>query len=410
MSRELVVADKKVPLASIETANLIPLLSGVRAEWRNKPLIQRVMRILPVDPGSACQRLLNAAIHDLKKKIVIAGLDIAAEAARIYKLPGVAKAEDVLDTYTTANIINLAYRMGILNRAEWRRMQRAYDIRRDLEHEDDDYEATAEDCAYIFTTCIQAVLARDPIQIVRVTDFKDVVESAAKAALSSELMDEYRLAPHVRQVEIVGYLIGTARDSKKADVIQVNAIDCLRDIRDDTIDSVKVQVAEELQERLGRAELTERLMKVAAAAGIVPYLKRARVLTFFEGLLKDFKKIGFRWPQNGEHANLLDDFEDFGGFDSCPEALRQQFVEWLVYCYIGEPGGYGTFGHSRRVFYSNSGAPRAKQILIDSAASVHGIVAALKDQKNMKQALSDKFVARRFDSLFDELEKTASKD
>jgi hypothetical protein len=410
MPQELVVPDRHPPLAPLGTNDLVPMLDQIRPEWRTKPLIRRVTRILSVDPASACQRLLNAAFHDLKKKIIIAGLDIAAEAARIYKLPGVTKVEDVLDTYTNANIINLAYRMGILNRADWRRMQRAYDIRRDLEHEDDDYEATPEDCLYIFTTSIQAVLSRDPIQVVRVADFKTVVESAAKTVLSSELMDEYRAAPHVRQVEIVGYLIGTARDAKKADVIQLHAVDCLRDIRDDTLESVKVQVAEELQERLGRAELTIRLMKVAAAAGIVPYLKRARVLSFFEEFLKRFKKVGFRWTENGNHADLLDDFEDFGGFESCPDALRQQFVEWMVLCHIGEPGGYGTFGQSRRVFYSNSGAPRAEQILRASAATVQPIVAALRDQKNVKRALADKFVARRFDALFDELEKEATKD
>jgi hypothetical protein len=40
--------------------------------------------------------------------------------------------------------------MGLLPRPEWRRVTRCYEIRRDLEHEDDEYEATVEDCIYIF--------------------------------------------------------------------------------------------------------------------------------------------------------------------------------------------------------------------------------------------------------------------
>lgn len=410
MAKEIAVVEDNAPLPSMKSDGLMLLLDQIRPEWRSKPLLQRVKRILPIDPGSACQRLLNAAIHDLRKKIIVAGLDIAAEAARIYKLPAVTKPEDILDTYNTAHIINLAYRMGILSRAEWRRLQRAYDIRRDLEHEDDDYEATPEDCLYIFTTCIQTILSRDPIQIVKVTDFKDVVESAAKAAPSSELLDEYRLAPHVRQVEIVQFLISTANESKKADVIQVNAIEVLRDIRKVTLDSVKIQVAEDLQSRLGRREFDPRIMKIAAAAGIVAYLKRARVLTFFEQLVRHFEQIGFRWPQNTEHPTLLDDFDDFGGFDSCPENLRKQFVEWMVKCYVGEPGGYGTYGQARKVFYSNSGAPRAERMLVESASSVHNIVSKLKDDKNMKRKLSDKFVARRFENLLDAIEKAAFTD
>jgi hypothetical protein len=49
--------------------------------------------------------------------------------------------------------------MGLLTRPEWRRLTRAYDIRRDLEHEDSEYEAGVEDCIYVFKTSIEAVLA-----------------------------------------------------------------------------------------------------------------------------------------------------------------------------------------------------------------------------------------------------------
>ena len=88
------------------------LLSHIRPEWRTKSLIKRVRALLPVDPSSACQRLLNAAIFDLRKKIVIAGIDLAAEAARTNKLPPVDNADDVLEKYSTSNTLGLAYRMA----------------------------------------------------------------------------------------------------------------------------------------------------------------------------------------------------------------------------------------------------------------------------------------------------------
>jgi hypothetical protein len=49
--------------------------------------MDRVRQLLPVDPSSACQRVLNAAIHDLRNKIIVAGLDIAQEAASRFRLP-----------------------------------------------------------------------------------------------------------------------------------------------------------------------------------------------------------------------------------------------------------------------------------------------------------------------------------
>ncbi|MER5347841.1 hypothetical protein ABT030_47845 [Streptomyces mirabilis] len=41
-----------------------------------KGLIERVRRLLPVDPSSACQRLLNAAVQDLREKVQIAGFGL----------------------------------------------------------------------------------------------------------------------------------------------------------------------------------------------------------------------------------------------------------------------------------------------------------------------------------------------
>lgn len=145
----------------VRAAQILPstqvdaLLGRIRPEWQGRSLIERVKRLLPIDPSSACQRLLNAALRDLRDKIVVAGVDLAQQAAGANKLPPVNKAEDILESYSNSNVLDLAYRIGILSRPEWRRLQRSYEIRRDLEHEDDQYEAQAEDCFYIFKTSIE---------------------------------------------------------------------------------------------------------------------------------------------------------------------------------------------------------------------------------------------------------------
>jgi hypothetical protein len=125
-------------------------LSRIRPSWQAKQLVQRTMKILPVDPSSACQRIFNASIHDLREKIIMAGIDIAQEAAKTYKLPTILSEDDVLEKYDTGKLINLAYRMGLLSWPEFRRVSRVFDIRKDLEHEDDEYEAGVEDVVYIF--------------------------------------------------------------------------------------------------------------------------------------------------------------------------------------------------------------------------------------------------------------------
>jgi hypothetical protein len=79
-SQSLAIREAKTDLPA-EAAAAQKLLARVRPEWQAKRLVQRVAALLPVDPSSACQRLLNAAIKDLQSKIVTAGIDLAGEAA-----------------------------------------------------------------------------------------------------------------------------------------------------------------------------------------------------------------------------------------------------------------------------------------------------------------------------------------
>ena len=101
-------------------------------------------------------------------------------------------------------------------------------VRKDLEHEDDQYEAGVEDCVYVFRTCIEIVLSRDPISPVRVTEVKDIIESPEKVSLSKEVLDDFASAPDKRQLEIAKFLISVSRNEKEPDIVRQNAIEALR--------------------------------------------------------------------------------------------------------------------------------------------------------------------------------------
>ena len=79
------------------------------------------------------------------------------------------------------------------------------------------------------------------------------------------------------------------------------------------------------------------------------------------------------------------------------------YLEWLVLCFIGEPGGYG-MGVNRRVFFSNVGAPIALRLIRSSERAVGKKVEALREKsKHVKAACSNEYVARRFEMILDEL-------
>jgi len=384
------------------------MLEMIRPVWRGRSLIERVVRLLPVDPSSACQRLFNASIHDLREKVKVAGIDIAIEAAKLNKLPPIEKPEDI-DAYSTAKLIELCYKMGLLNRPEWRKMTRVYEIRRDLEHEDAEYEAGLEDCFYIFKTCIEIVLSKDPIQLLRVTDVKDVVEKPSAIVATEELLLDYKHTPQTRKKDILMFLISAALDESNPDIVRQNSFEFLKELEELTEPAVKIEIAGHIQERIGRRRQLDLLhAKVAFACGALPYLKQAIVKDFFIEYYKKLQKVGYRWDKYKEHGPFLEELEDIGGLEYCPTEVRPYILKWMVLAYIGERGGYGYYGSNRPVFYSNTAAPMIDRIIRKiGTVAIEGFQ-QLSDDKDIKAAISNKNVARRFERLMDIAENIES--
>ena len=383
----------------VKASNVPTLLGRIRPQWQAKSLINRVKALLEVDPSSACQRLLNASIHDLKEKIVIAGVDIASEAAKQHKLPPVTSADDI-EHYSTSKLIDLAYRMGLFSRPEWRRVSRCYEIRRDLEHEDDEYEAGVEDCVYIFSTCIEVILSRDPIQLIRVTDFKDLIERATAIIPDPVVLEDYERAPQKRQEEILKFLISHALDKSTADVVQQNAFACLSYLRRITQQATLATIGEYLQSKAGRS-IDARMARVADAIGVFPYLRQSARKSFFESVFENMKKVGTNWSAYEKHGELLRTFRDFGGLENCTPETRREILKYLVLTYVGTPGGRTQYGNIRHVYYSNTAAPLIEELIGSSAATIKADLAALANDKDVKRALSTDHIARRFEGLVD---------
>jgi len=392
-----------IPAPNVELvqASEVPnLLTQIRPAWRAKNLINRVHVLLTVDPSSACQRLFNAAVHDLREKITVIGVDLAGEAARQGSLPPVSKPVDI-ENYPTAKLIDLAYAIGLLTRPEWRRLHRCYEIRRDLEHEDNEYEAGVEDCIYIFKTCIETVLSRDPIHVLRVTEVRQIIESAGAAAPSVELQNDYGMAPHPRQEEILKFLTSIALDRQQPDIVQQNAYSMIQAFEPTTADAVKLKISSFLQDRLGRAGIDKRTARVAHALGAFPYLRKAQRADFFNDQLAQMNQVGHHWSAFNQHGELLRGFREFGAFAHAPPEQRRELVKWLVLLYVGSSGGRTSYGNVRNVFYSNSGAPIAAELISEQAAVVKADLVALRTDQELARRMGDPHLARRYEALLD---------
>ncbi len=395
--------DEIIPtpnVALVRASEAPALLQRIRPAWQAKDLIDRVRRLINVDPSSACQRLFNATVHDLREKIIIAGVDIAREAAKQHKLPPVDKPEDIED-YSTAKLIDLAHRIGLLTRPDWRRLSRCYEIRRDLEHEDDQYEAGVEDCIYIFQTCINVVLSRDPIHLIRVANVKDLIEQPNPATPAPSLLEDYQHAPQPRQEEILKFLVAIAVDPANAELVRLNAFSFISHFSAITQNQAKLTIAGFLQEKITRSGPSRVVIRVAYVAGVMPYLKQAHLRDFFVAVHNGMVKVGHHWKKYDQHGELLRSFKEVGGLQYCPPDARVPILKWLTLAYIGEPGGRTSFGNVREVFYSNTAAPIVEELIRESADVVReDLLSVLKDQEVLRSCYTT-HIRRRLEALAD---------
>jgi len=392
----------KIPDAKIEQASeMSRMLQGIRPSWQAKDLISRVKRLISIDPSSACQRLFNASIHDLREKVIIAGLDIAREAAKQNKLPPIEKPEDVED-YPTAKLIDLAHSIGLLTRPDWRRLARCYEIRRDLEHEDDEYEAGPADCFYIFDTCIKVVLSQDPLHVLKIVDVKELIEQPLPAIPASSLLEEYEHAPQPRQEEILKFLISIGLDSKQSDLVRQNAFTFLNQFGPVTQNPIKLRIAEHIQGRIKGDRQNRGAIRIAFALGVLPYIKQAYVNDFFEGVFREMEQVSFSWAKYESHGDLLRSFRGIGGLLFCPPGPRIKIIKWMMLAYVGEPGGLTRYGNVRPVFYSNTAAPLIEELVKQAGTIVKAEVQSLASDKEIKRACSySDHLKRRLEAFLD---------
>jgi len=384
--------------SEVSPTSIKGMLDIIRPVWRGKGLIKRVERLLSVDPSSACQRLLNAAIFDLREKIVTIGIDIAKEVAKTYKLPPIEKEDDILENYSTYHVIDLSYRIGILRRSEWRRIQRCYEIRKDLEHEDNEYEAVLEDCFYVFKSTIEVVLSQDPVELLKVTDVKQIVEKSQRITIAQELLENYSHAPELRQKEILGFLIAIAQNNDQPDLVRENAFELLRHYNPFTKTPVIIHISKELEKNLGKNRIDIVTAKIGNAIGATAYFKRAKIKDYYNSILSKFKSDGSDWSEQAKVTSL---FYDIGHFAYCPKVLIGDFLKYLVIWYIGEPGGYGTWGRNRAVFYSDAAAPIIKRIIKNAKIKLVRELEKLRKDRNIKYLISNRYILARFENIID---------
>jgi hypothetical protein len=235
----------------------------------------------------------------------------------------------------------------------------------------------------------------------KVKDVRNLIEQPSSIVPDETLLTDYERAPQPRQEEIMKFLLSVALDKNQSDLVQQNAFLTLSHLQSRTHNQVILKLGSHLQNQIGRNGIDTRIARVANAAGIFPHLRQTARKDFFEDFYKKMEKVSIYWSAYEHHGELLRNFKECGALNACPEETRNKILKWLTLTYIGTPGGRTSYGNIRNVFYSNSAAPLIADIISNSSDLIKEELKNLSKDKDIKQAISNQHVSRRYEDLID---------
>jgi hypothetical protein len=249
---------------------------------------------------------------------------------------------------------------------------------------------------------VDFILANDPVQIIKLTEIKSIVESPSLVSLDHAVIEDYEQAPNPIQTEISQFLISTSLDNKHPDIVRQNCYIALATLNSYTNRNTILECAQHfVDKRLGRRTPLLGEMRVANSSGILPYLRSAHVNSFYPSYLDRLDSTGYHWENNNKHGELLRDLKEVGGTTFCnDQVIKDKIIEWLILCYIGEPGAYGYHGRNRQVFFTNSGAPLSFELLEeDEKISVTDVNRIVHASTTIRKQIASKYVMRKLQEI-----------
>ena len=136
----------------------------------------------------------------------------------------------------------------------------------------------------------------------------------------------------------------------------------------------------------------------------MPYIRRAARVAFFDDVFVQLQRIGYNWSAFAEHGDILRSFKEYGSLAACPPDQKSKILWWHVMTYIGSPGGRTQYGNFRKVYYSNSASPIIREMIEAEGSGLLPMLERLRTEKQVKSALANPDVAKRFEELVDSID------
>lgn len=341
-----------VPLNPTEVTLLQTALSTVRQDVVDCPYISEAIRVLPVKGyRSAITAYWNAVVDDLRKKIIHRSLDLFNKECKQKK--EIKTYEDFQDYVNDFDLIDGAFKIGVIDREGQKLLQQARDTRNLFGGHPQSSDPDLIKVVNLINDCNKYVLSKEfPPAIIDIATYLSEMDSATFNKNSLAVNQAFSDLPEIYISELSSRFFGTYCSANISSELRNNIEFCAPILWALLSKEDRRKVGQQFDKYLvsGNNSKIERAQQFILLVDGLMYISPASRKVIIEPLINNLTESLDNWSEEEKAVTQLLPFSSFVPKDNIIE-----FVSAITKTYVGYRGV--SYQYGRKNFYSNGAAP-----------------------------------------------------
>ena len=356
MTSEIVLKEKKdVALSSEESSLLTKELANVREEVKDCPYLEEALRVLPSKGfRSAIGAYWNSVVDDLRQKILHRSIDLFNKEMNLKKT--IEKYEDFQDHVTEYDLIEGAYKIGVLGWEGKKLMHQARETRNMFYGHPKTSEPSIIKVLNLISDCNQHVLGEEyPPSIIDISTYLSLMDSSSYDRNEIAVEQAFSDLPAIYKSELSNRFFTTYLTDAISSELRGNIEFCSPILWGSITKEDKKQIGKRFDKLIVEAnkdKIEKGLEYINLVSGMM-YVNVASRKIVVDPLVNAVVEALDDWSAESKSIKELAPLSKF-----IPESSLENYIQSITKTFVGYKGSSARF--SRTDFYSDSASPYIK--------------------------------------------------
>lgn len=402
-SQELITTSLVTTIDADAVAHISKEIGYVREEVRDCSYLAEARRVLPVKGyRSTIGSYWNAVVDDLRKKVIHRSLDLFNKETKPRR--NIERYEDFQDHITDFDLIEGAYKIGVLSWEARKMLQQARETRNLFDGHPQSSEPGLLKVLSLISDCNKYVLSEDfPPSIIDISEYISQMDTPDFSRNYLAVDQAFSDLPLVYKNELINRLYGSYEGENISSDLRGNIEFCSPILWKALTKEDKSQIGKRFEKTIlsGDAKRIERGQAFILHVAGMMYVSVATRRILIEPIVTSLAESLDNW---GEEARLAQHLKQYASF--IPSELLHSYVGAITKTYVGYRGGSAQW--SRTSFYSNGAAQPVQEMFesFDSSA-VDSFVDVVKTDPVLRRRITAREQLSRLRVLAEILQERA---